>query len=98
MLEQGIADKQYFMEKTHASEALEERSTLEEFVKDCILWEGLHAEAGKSMWKKEQQSVLWTNSSPYSPCHCATWGSRKQKSQEQRSEVEPREKKIKEWV
>lgn len=55
MLEQGIADKQYFMERTHVSAVLEERSTLEQFVQDCILWEGLHAESGKSMWKNEQK-------------------------------------------
>lgn len=55
MLEQDIADKQYFMERTHVSTVLEERSTLEQFMTDYILWEGLHAEAGKSMWKKEQK-------------------------------------------
>lgn len=53
MLEQGITDKQHFMERTHACEVLEERSTLEQFVKDCILWEGFHTEAGKSTLKKE---------------------------------------------
>lgn len=53
MLEQGITDKQHFMARTHACAVLEERSTLEQFVNDCILWKGLHTEAGKSMRKKE---------------------------------------------
>lgn len=59
VLEQGISDKQYFMERTHSSTALEERSTPEQFVKDCILWEAFHGEVGrKSVWKKEYKRLL----------------------------------------
>lgn len=53
--------------------------TLENFMKDCLWWQGPHAGAGQHLWrvlsmrgKSRRGNVSWTDHSPHFPTPCPT--------------------------